>query len=435
VEGTAELFGACLPEAAPLTIPQPDPPAIGVQFAMPAYDLAADSETELCVPSYYDLTGVIDPDYVVPCPGVFPGTNHTGNCFAWKQQFLAQHPQSHHSIIHIYAGDADYDDPGWGTWTCRLGADDGQVCDPTDANACPGGNCGGAEKTTTACIGFGPSDWGFGFGNNNAPQFSGSQESTAIIDYPDDVYSLLPLQGIIGWNSHAFNLTSTGMDMETWLNLDFAGSNERVYPAQALFNANQIFTQDVLPYDSEEYCYTHTFGQGTRLFELSSHMHSRGVRWRYYLPPNNPCASTNGCNPGSPGNIFYESTDYSDALQLVFDPEWEFDSGTAADRTLKFCALYDNGDTDPATVKRRSTSPCPVNGCGLIPGGPCGSTNMFPKDPTNTTIYCLDGPDQGQQCTDDSDCPNSICDACRLKGGVTTMDEMFIALGTYYVLP
>ena len=60
---------------------------------------------------------------------------------------------------------------------------------------------------------------------------------------------------------------------------------------------------------------------------------------------------------------------------------------------------------------------------------------MFPKDPTNTTIYCLDGPDQGQQCTDDSGCANSICDACRLKGGVTTMDEMFIALGTYYVLP
>ena len=29
-------------------------------------------------------------------------------------------------------------------------------------------------------------------------------------------------------------------------------------------------------------------------------------------------------------------------------------------RTLTYCALYDNGVTDPAEVKRRSTSPRPV---------------------------------------------------------------------------
>jgi cysteine-rich repeat protein len=421
VVGTAELFGSCLPPAAPLKIPQPD-----------------------------------DPDYVVPCPGVFPGTNPSGNCFAWNYQQLAQDPQSHHSIIHIYAGGEDVDHTSWGPWECYEGPRDGLPCDPVIHNADPddpadgctsAGVCGGRRRDTTACIGFGPPDWGFA--NNNAPQFSGAQESTVIIDYPDDVYQLLPLRGIIGWNSHAFNLTASDMQMEAWLNLDYAGSAERTYLAGALFNADQIFTQDVLPYEQEEYCYTHTFEQGTHLFELSSHMHSAGIRFRYYLPPNNPCANTNNCNPGPPSDIFYESTDYSDAVQMLEffgNDEWVFDSPNDADRTLKFCALYDNGFTDPATVKRRSTSECPANGCGPIPGGPCGSASMTPKDPTNTTIYCLDGPDQGKLCptadmpmganaNDWSDCPGSVCDACRQKGGVTTGDEMFIALGNFYVVP
>ena len=30
---------------------------------------------------------------------------------------------------------------------------------------------------------------------------------------------------------------------------------------------------------------------------------------------------------------------------------------TPAERSLTFCTLYDNGYTDPATVKRKSTSP------------------------------------------------------------------------------
>jgi len=269
-----------------------------------------------------------------------------------------------------------------------------------------------------------------------APQFSGSQESTATIAYPNEVYSLLPLQGVIGWNSHAFNLTSTDTNMRAWLNLDYAGSAERTYLAGALFNADEIFVQDVLPYTQEEYCYTHTFDVGTRLFQLSSHMHSGGIRWRYYLPPNAPCASTAGCNPGNLADVFYESTDYSDALTLDFlDPEWPFDSANAADRTLKFCALYDNGVADPATVKLRSESPCPVNGCGLIPGGPCGTPSMPIKDPRNTTMYCVGGPEIGEECMIDTDCPLSVCDACRLLGGVTTKDEMFIALGAFYIVP
>lgn len=428
VAGTSELLGSCLPEAQPLKIPQPDAPApgTGVQFAMPGYDLPQQSETELCVPTFYDLTGQVPAQYVVPCPGAFPGTNPGDQCFAYKRQFLAQDPQSHHSIIHIYKGTYDVTHASWGPWTCYLGDNDGQACDPQLANQCPGGVCGGAVSETVACLGFGAPDWGLL--NNNAPQFSGSQESISEITNPTGVYSLLPMRGIIGWNSHAFNLTSEDMNMEAWLNLDF--TDDLQFPAQQLFNSTWIFTQNVPPYQTREYCATHTFAEGTRLFQISSHMHKRGKRWRWYLPPQVPCAGPSSCSPGDAEDIFYESTDYSDPLEIRYDPPWHF-TGTANDRTLKFCALYDNGFNDPSEVKLASTSPCPPNGCGFIPGGPCGPGG----DPNNPNMYCVGGPNQAQQCVADTDCPLSTCDACALKGGVTTEDEMFIGLGNFYVDP
>ena len=48
---------------------------------------------------------------------------------------------------------------------------------------------------------------------------------------------------------------------------------------------------------------------------------------------------------------------------------------------------------------------------------------------------CFGGPDQGMACNgDDSLCgEGGICDACPTGGGVTTEEEMFILLGSYFV--
>lgn len=46
----------------------------------------------------------------------------------------------------------------------------------------------------------------------------------------------------------------------------------------------------------------------------------------------------------------------------------------------------------------------------------------------------MGGPNKGQLCGgDDLNCPLSECDACPVRGGVTTGDEMFIATGGYYI--
>ena len=48
---------------------------------------------------------------------------------------------------------------------------------------------------------------------------------------------------------------------------------------------------------------------------------------------------------------------------------------------------------------------------------------------------CFGGPNEGLACNgDDSVCgEGGICDACPSGGGVTTEEEMFILLGSYYV--
>jgi cysteine-rich repeat protein len=434
VAGTAELLGSCLPAPTPLDIPQPPvpDPSVGTQFAMPGYTLYSQDETEGCVASYYDVSQTVPPGKMVPCPGAFPGTNETGPnagmCFSYSSFDLFQDAQSHHSIIHIYPGQYSWNDPGWGGWRCYGGPTPGATCNPETTNACgTDGVCGSKFHDGVACLDTITQDWGSpDFNASSSPTFSGSQESTAQQHFPTGVYGLLPLKGLIVWNSHAFNLTTQDTEMEAWLNMTY--TDQRSWPAQALFNDNWIFTQNVPPFEQREYCATHTFAEGTNLFQLSSHTHSRGIRWRYYDAPQTPCPAPGAftspsCLPGAPGDVFYESYDYSDALTLNYDTPKVF-SGTVANRTIKFCALYDNGFLNPDTVKTQSGSPNPTG--NLIIGGPC----------SNSEVKCMGGPNKGQLCGgNDANCPGSVCDACPLRGGVTTQDEMFIATGTYFLAP
>jgi cysteine-rich repeat protein len=440
VAGTAELLGSCLPESTPADIDQPEvpDPSFGTQFAMPGYNLESQSEVEGCVASYYDVSQTVPASMMVDCPGMFPGTNETGlnagKCFSHRGNDLFQDAQSHHSIVHIYQGDYDWNDPGWGPWTCYGGDTPGAACDPTITGDCGvdgegiNGVCGGRFHLGVACLDTIDSDFGApDFQTSNAPTFSGSQEPTAHFNFPNGVFNIMPLKGVIVWNSHAFNLTNQDTAMETWINMTY--TDTRTWPAVGLFDNRWIFEQNVPPFGTQELCATHTFAEGTRLFQLSSHTHARGVRWRYYGPPQTPCSQPAGtinglCLPGDEEDIFYTSYDYSDPVTINPDPPMHF-TGTTANRTIKFCSLYDNGSpANPDLIKRQSTSPVPT---GNLPiGGPC----------SNSEVVCLGGTNKGALCNgNDASCPGSVCDACPLRGGVTTEDEMYIAIGTFYLNP
>ena len=138
-----------------------------------------------------------------------------------------------------------------------------------------------------------------------------------------------------------------------------------------------------------------------------------------------------GPGPRNPQrSLLFLSLIYNDPVMKRFNPPRVYPSGTSPDqRSVTFCSLYDNGFTNPAEVKRKSTSPIP-GGIGI--GGPCA-----------TATHCTEGR-VGQPCSGsgqaarDASCNTDAgndgrCDACPLGGGETTEDEMFIMVGSYYV--
>jgi hypothetical protein len=429
VAGTTEQLSSCLPPATPQKIPPPDPPAPdeGVQLYSPPWTVPANGEGEVCFAVPYDLSATVPVDDRFPCPDDWGGP--TQECFAFSSISLTQDPNSHHSILRTYRGMYDLTHPGWGTFTCHGGANDGQPCDPTalDTAAPLGGDCGersacaGTVTPSVACIGYGPPDLSEGAAvvegdSANAPSLLISTEPVFGVDYPLGVANIRPVRGIFVVNSHAFNVTAEATTNEQWLNLYFPDPAQRRYRIEDLFDGDDIFVQNVPPFEEREYCRTRTFDKGTRLFEIFSHTHKRGRLFRTWLPPiaAECTAASADCLPETTEPVLL-TTDYADPDHIIFDPPLALTSDDPAQRRIKFCAIYDNGKTDPREVKRLSTKPPTSNGC------------------TPSELTCTDGPNKGALCNaDDTQCPGGLCDACPLRGGVTTDDEMFVLLGAYY---
>jgi hypothetical protein len=118
------------------------------------------------------------------------------------------------------------------------------------------------------------------------------------------------------------------------------------------------------------------------------------------------------------GSLIYTSYTYADPVTLTYDPAKRFGppEPLPEERTLTYCALYDNGFTDSATVKRNSR--VPTN------GSPCRPTNCAEGrvgEPCSTNLECDTEPGAG----------DGSCDACAVGFGITTDDEMFVLAGSY----
>jgi hypothetical protein len=131
-------------------------------------------------------------------------------------------------------------------------------------------------------------------------------------------------------------------------------------------------------------------------------------------------------------SLLYVSMIYNDPIVLRFEPAMQFRTRSAEDRTLTYCALYDNGFVDPGTVKRRSTSPNPP---APIPGvgGPCTRPTHCTEGKPGAPCSGNNDRQRNASCDSTEGAGDGFCDACTLTGGVTTEDEMFILMGQYYV--
>jgi cysteine-rich repeat protein len=423
VSGTAALLATCLPEPDPLTIPPPDPPAsgAGVQLRMPPWPLPAQSENEVCKSTYYDFTAtsLVPESAKISCT-LGAANNPSGECFLFHKLTLAQDPQSHHAILHIYDGAEATTHSAWGPWTYKFQDQsnplEGTTCDPTVVDTATGyaPGCSSQVVPSVGCVGYGPPD--------AAVQFSAglvlSQEGYFEQEFADGVYNIMPMAGIFTWNSHAFNTTSGDTTMSQYLNLDFAGPGDQSFPVQDIFDAGSIFIANVPPFETRQYCRNYTIPSGSNLFHLTSHTHRHGVQFRIWEPPNAACAP-GSCPEGSPGQLIYTSVTYEDPLQLYFDPPQVYTGSTAA-RTFRYCSLYDNGSAPGSPSVKLASNPV---------GSTCGAAQR----------ECVSGPNQGVACNgNDAFCDSSpgsgdgSCDACPVQGGVTTEDEMFILIGSYY---
>ncbi len=406
-------------------IDPPDAPMLGegVQFNSGPWTVLPGSENEVCFATYYDLSknpGALPESAKISCEGgVY--NNYDGDCFAINHQTLTQDPQSHHSIIDVYVGTASPLDPSWGAWQCLNGPGEGMACDPTrigEPVSSGGADCGGARYVCgtpavkrTACIGWGPSDQ-----RSAQVGMGGAQSPVSDNKLAEGVYSVIPAKGVIIWNSHAFNLSDKPTTVEQYNNFIFAQPDERTYRNRGIFDAKNIFVANVPPYEQRTYCSTYTLPKGARLTELNSHAHKRGILWQTWLPPqDSTCGVHNNCQP-NPTIPDYVSRVYNDPLQINYDPPLEYDRQNKDKRTVKFCVTYDNGQEFPDLLKLNSTS--------------VGTTCVG-------SAFCAGGPTPGLACgSDDSMCGDGgSCDACPVRGGVTTEDEMFILLGNYYVVP
>ncbi len=132
-------------------------------------------------------------------------------------------------------------------------------------------------------------------------------------------------------------------------------------------------------------------------------------------------------------SLLYVSRIYNDPVQLRFDPPLVFPGrgSPAEERTLTYCALYDNGFSDPAEVKTRATSPPPPS--PFAPGGPCTlPTHCTEGKVEEPCRRSLDEDTRNASCDTSPGAGDGFCDACPVLGGVTTEDEMFILMGQFY---
>ena len=264
-----DLLDACLPEPEPVEIRPLDPlPAgEGVQLHMPPWIVKAHSEREVCFATYYDVSDQVPPEMEGP-----------NDSFCYDLVQFRQDPLSHHLIFYLYLGDLSPDDPAWGPFSCRGGARAGEACSPLDLGACgAGGECATEPVTGVGCSAVSPAEGG----QSSAP-FAGAQQTNAIESFPAGVYRCIPKRGMTLWDSHAFNRTNLGGKLEAWLNFRFAKPEERSTSRAASSNLSAVFKMVVPAYEQQEVCNIHVLPLNAHLFELTSHTHQRGKRFRIF---------------------------------------------------------------------------------------------------------------------------------------------------------
>lgn len=390
-ENVGSLLDACEQPLEPVLVKPLEAPADdeGIQFLLPSYQLNAQSEVENCTAFAYDFTDKV--------PAQFK--DEARNVMFVNGARVRQDVQSHHLVLYNNARSLDDLTGDLSTWTCREGEHDGASCDPRLGSA----DCGDSGVCADAPgPAFGGACGLFGVGADGfSPQLANTQAPQEYIPPIDGVYWEVPLSGVLAFNSHAFNLSDQDTLLHARVNFYYTDDLDRkLVPVNVIDNL--YIASGQAPFTRETYCGNYIVPQGDSMTVLTFHTHRRGEHsW-----VNHPSLG-----------MIYENFDYNDPLYKKFEPWMDFDSADDSDRTLEYCATYNNGLTaddqpDLELVTRLSTEP---------PGKTC------------VPVACVAGK-VTEPCSTDTDCDSAPgegdgwCDACAITTGTTTEDEMFVLM-------
>jgi hypothetical protein len=399
------LLDACLPDPKPIVVKPLEPPAKdeGVQLLLPSYPLQAKSEAQNCTAFAYDFTAGTPDNY----------RDNARNVLYVNGSRVRQDPQSHHLVLYnpgLSLGDLQDNIKGW---TCREGDKADKPCDPKrgSADCGPAGVCAGETTDGLVCGGSGiptRKDAAKAMAAEGlSPQLANTQSPQEYIPPQEGVYWEIPLAGVLIFNSHAFNLTDEDTTLHARVNFYYTSDLKRkLVPVNV--TAKNYIAAGQAPFTRETYCATHVVPRGNSLTILTGHTHRHGERFWV---------------KDSKGTQIYENFVYNDPLYKHFDPWLNFDAESEADRTLEYCATYNNGlkedgSPDLNLVTRASRMP---EGTSCVP------------------VACAAGKITAP-CTADADCDSSaqahdgLCDACQITRGATTENEMFVLM-PWYALP
>lgn len=178
-----------------------------------------------------------------------------------------------------------------------------------------GGICRSEIKNGIACIGYGPA------GNNNSSIMLGADLGLPGVRM-DGLFARRPIR-VLAY--HAFNLTREDTLHHAWPNLEFTDDLRfETVPAGDILHVGAA--AGVPPFTKRTICAKNPpFPRGGRLLYLASHTHKRGEFF---------------CVEAPDGTRLYENPFYADPIQKVFDPPLLFDSPDPAERTLTYCAIF-----------------------------------------------------------------------------------------------
>jgi hypothetical protein len=405
-----KLLDACTPAASPEKTKPLDPPLPdeGIQFRMPRYVLKKSSEIEQCTPFAYDFTAKV--------PAKFK--DEARNVMFINGSRVRQDAQSHHMVLwnpRKPLSSVAANDPNW---KCVGGANHGKLCNAQTAGLECGddGVCAGKPVPGSLCNldtsgGASFLDTLLGIGSllgDGLPQQAANTQAPQQYTPPfAGVFQEIPLRGIMWFNSHAFNLTEQDTELDARVNYYYAQElKQEMRPTNIIVLENS--PDGLAPFTRKTICNKTVVPLNYQIAMMTGHTHRRGEH--FWI--------TNVAK-----EKIYESFDYNDAEYTRYDPWLKFDATSDAQRTLEYCAAFNNGLTkddkpDLSLVTRNSKMPA---GASCVP------------------VACVAGK-VTSACTTDRDCDSApdkmdgSCDACAIKVGVTTENEMFVMM-PWYVLP